>query len=454
MTSQAFHRPGRRHRRSRLRRDGVAVLLTGLVVLQAVTPASADDLDNRRAATQSQLDAAQAQQAELSASLEDLEGQVATTGQQLVDLQGQLPAAQAAVTAATAEAARTQREATLATARLTAAQLQQTELTTTIENDTATAAAVRASVVRTARAADQGDSDLAQLSVLLGSTSTEDFMSGYAQTSTALDVQTRTLNRLDGLNAGNQSASTRLTAVGTKITELKDAADAAAADAATAQAEAEAAQAALVELTDQVTAQQASLESQRADVEAQLAAADASAAQLSSDLAAIIAEQRARPAQPAAAPAPPQSPGGSPGTARSGATFANPTVHNPMVVTSEYGMRMQPVLHIVRLHAGLDLRSYCGEAIYAGRAGTVQWAKYRNGYGNQVMIDHGWVDGKSLMSSYSHLTRWVVSAGQNVSAGQVVGYAGTTGGVSTACHLHFEVYVNGSTVPPRPYLGL
>lgn len=416
-------------------------------MLQAV-PAGADDLDNRRAAAQSQLDAARAQQAELSASLEGLEGQVAATGQQLVELQGQLPAAQAAVTAATAEAVRTQREAELTAARLSGAQQQQADLTSIIETDTAQAAEIRAAVVRMARSADQGGSDLAELTVLLGSTSTEDFMSGYAQTTTALDVQTRTLNQLDGLNAGNQSANNRLTAVESKISDLKDAADQAATDAAAAQEAAEAAQAALEELTTQVSAQQASLEDQAADIEAQLAAADASAAQLSGDLASIIAEQQARPTPPAAAPAPP------PQSTASGATFANPTVHRPMVVTSEYGMRLQPVLKIYRLHAGIDLRSRCNETVYAARSGTVQWAKYRSGYGNQVMVDHGWVNGRSLMSSYSHLNRTAVGAGQYVEAGQVVGYAGATGGVSTACHLHFEVYIGGSTVNPRPYLGL
>ena len=426
----------------------VAGLVAGLVVLQAVTvPAGADDLDNRRAATQSRLDTARAQQAELSASLEGLEGQVAATGQRLVELQGQLPAAQAAVAAAAAEAVRTQREAELTAARLSGARQQQAELVATIEADTAQAVAVRTAVVRMARSADQGSSDLAGFTVLLDATSVEDFMSGYAQTTTALDVQTRTLNRLDSLNAGNQAANNRLTAVESKISDLKAAADQAAADAVAAQAAAEAAQAALEELTTQVAAQQVSLEGQAADVEAQLAAADASAAQLSSDLAAIIAEQRARPTPPPAAPAPP------PQSAPSGATFANPTIYRPMVVTSEYGMRMQPVLKIYRLHAGIDLRSRCNEPIYAGRGGTVLWSKYRNGWGNQVAIDHGWVNGKSLVSSYSHLTRWVVGAGQSVSTGQLIGYAGTTG-ASAACHLHFEVYVGGSAVNPRSYLGL
>ncbi len=116
-------------------------------------------------------------------------------------------------------------------------------------------------------------------------------------------------------------------------------------------------------------------------------------------------------------------------------------------------MRLHPTLGYVRLHAGIDLRTYCGTPVYAGKAGTVQWAKMRGGFGNQVMVDHGYVGGNSLMSSYNHLTRFVVGAGQHVERGQLVGYSGNTG-TSAACHLHFEVYVNGTTTNPRPLLGL
>jgi murein DD-endopeptidase MepM/ murein hydrolase activator NlpD len=57
------------------------------------------------------------------------------------------------------------------------------------------------------------------------------------------------------------------------------------------------------------------------------------------------------------------------------------------------------------------------------------------------------------MTSSNHLTRSVVSAGQAVARGQLIGYLGNTG-LSGACHLHFEVYVGGGTVDPAPLLGL
>ena len=58
------------------------------------------------------------------------------------------------------------------------------------------------------------------------------------------------------------------------------------------------------------------------------------------------------------------------------------------------------------------------------------------------------------MTAYNHLNTFAVSTGQAVRAGQLIGYAGMTGGVSRGCHLDFQVYINGTTVNPAPYLGL
>jgi murein DD-endopeptidase MepM/ murein hydrolase activator NlpD len=77
-------------------------------------------------------------------------------------------------------------------------------------------------------------------------------------------------------------------------------------------------------------------------------------------------------------------------------------------------------------------------------------AGWVGGFGNQVLIDHGRVSGKSLATSYNHLSRIVVHHG-HVSRGQLIAYSGTTG-LSTGCHLHFEVYVNGVHVNPMNWL--
>jgi murein DD-endopeptidase MepM/ murein hydrolase activator NlpD len=98
-------------------------------------------------------------------------------------------------------------------------------------------------------------------------------------------------------------------------------------------------------------------------------------------------------------------------------------------------------------HPGIDLHASYGDPIYACRAGTVVSAGWEGGYGNAVVIDHG----GGMATLYAHQSRMAVSAGQQVSAGQVIGYIGSTGD-STGPHLHFEVRINGNPVDPAPYL--
>ena len=117
-------------------------------------------------------------------------------------------------------------------------------------------------------------------------------------------------------------------------------------------------------------------------------------------------------------------------------------------LTSPFGMRKHPVLGYNRMHNGIDMACAQGTPIYATRAGTVTTASYQaGGAGNYVSINHG--DG--FASIYMHMTHYVVSAGQSVSQGQVIGYVGSTG-ISTGPHLHFGVSYAGTYVNPLAYI--
>jgi murein DD-endopeptidase MepM/ murein hydrolase activator NlpD len=113
-------------------------------------------------------------------------------------------------------------------------------------------------------------------------------------------------------------------------------------------------------------------------------------------------------------------------------------------VTSEYGMRVNPVTGAYRLHAGIDLGAPGGSPIYAARGGTVISAGWNDGYGNYTIIDHG----NGIRTAYAHQSRMAVHAGQAVAQGQVIGNVGTTGN-STGNHLHFEYMKNGQRLNPR-----
>ncbi len=120
-------------------------------------------------------------------------------------------------------------------------------------------------------------------------------------------------------------------------------------------------------------------------------------------------------------------------------------------ITSPYGMRLHPILHIWKLHDGTDFGAACGTPVYAAASGTVVSEYYDDAYGNRVTISHGNVNGVSLATSYNHLTSFVAGSGEHVERGELIAYSGTTGW-STGCHLHFMVYENGSTVDPMTWL--
>ena len=123
-------------------------------------------------------------------------------------------------------------------------------------------------------------------------------------------------------------------------------------------------------------------------------------------------------------------------------------------VTSPFSNRINPILGTSELHDGLDIGAPCGSPVRAAWAGTISYAAPMSGFGNRVEVDHGEMEGRHRSSSYNHLADesvGLVHVGDHVEAGQVIAYVGTTG-LSTGCHLHFSVYLDGSAVDPAPYL--
>jgi murein DD-endopeptidase MepM/ murein hydrolase activator NlpD len=122
-------------------------------------------------------------------------------------------------------------------------------------------------------------------------------------------------------------------------------------------------------------------------------------------------------------------------------------------VSSEFGFRFDPVMQRYQLHAGIDFAANCGTPVHAAADGDVIMAtpeSQSGGYGNRLVIDHGFLRGVDLTTTYNHLTSFVVTGG-HVARGQVVAYSGTTG-FSTGCHLHFETRQDGTPVNPRNWL--
>ena len=118
--------------------------------------------------------------------------------------------------------------------------------------------------------------------------------------------------------------------------------------------------------------------------------------------------------------------------------------------SSPFGYRVHPIYGDWRFHYGVDLSAPQGTPIVATRGGQVTTATYEaGGAGYYVSINH--LDG--FVTRYMHMTHFIVSPGEYVAAGQVIGYCGSTG-ASTGPHLHFSVYYNGVAVNPALYINI
>ena len=111
------------------------------------------------------------------------------------------------------------------------------------------------------------------------------------------------------------------------------------------------------------------------------------------------------------------------------------------------GSRFHPILHKFTAHEGIDVHAQEGTPILAAADGVVKASGKNGGYGNRVVVDHGY--GYSTL--YGHASELLVKVGQRVSRGDVIAQVGSTG-LATAPHLHYEVHVRGTPVNPMDYV--
>lgn len=120
----------------------------------------------------------------------------------------------------------------------------------------------------------------------------------------------------------------------------------------------------------------------------------------------------------------------------------------PVYITSVFGSRLHPILGTERDHQGLDLGAKAGQSVMASARGVVVRAGWAGGHGNQVVLQH---EG-NVTTRYSHLSRILVTVGEEVQQGDEVGEAGKTG-LATGVHLHFELWRDGEPVDPLDEMG-
>jgi len=253
---------------------------------------------------------------------------------------------------------------------------------------------------------------------------------------------------LKQLSAATQAVETERADLEQQKLDLQQTED----DLAVEQAELETKRAKADTLITQMQAEYASLSDEFLAAEADEAAVREQIKKTETDYFNALAKEQAAAAAAAAAANKPSSGSNSSSSSSSGGAssggFVFPLAYSTGV-TCAYGPRVHPINGNKSFHYGVDLAAGMNTEIYATKSGTVTGATYGEANGYYVTINHG--DGYS--SIYAHMTNYVVSVGDSVKQGQLIGYVGTTGW-STGPHLHFEILYNGSNVNPMNYISL
>jgi len=461
------------HSRARLLRLGFGLLAVLLALVMLGTPVAVAD---SKSDYQQRLEDANRRQEQLRSELEGTDERLAETYLALEEATERLPQAEADLAAAENELAAAQRTEQLVADRLEVAQNELEGLAEDLAASVAVIEATRASIGELARSTYRGGTSLSSLHVVLDAGSSQEFIQQTALTDRAVRNQTQVISELETNAAVNRNREARQEAVRERVDELHREAEAAVTRADQARAQAQQYADEIRELRNEKEALAEELELHRVELQEDFETMQRDAQRLADRIAEIEAEERrqqraeeerrrreaaeraaeraardnARPTSP-----PANSGGGGGGSGGGGGGGGGSSglitpVPAPVFVTSPFGMRMHPLLGYRWMHEGVDLRSRCGEAQVAAAGGTVTAtipAPGNASHGNQVIINHGRIGQHNYVTVTNHLSRFAVRAGQRVSQGQVVGYTGATGNV-TGCHVHFEVWRNGSAIDP------
>ena len=456
--------PAGRRRGARTAVAWLAAVLALALAMPFSGTAAADELEERKAA----LDAAQQQ---VQSEYEYLDADIARTVAELALLRDQLPARQEALTAAEGRVDTAAAKVADLRDRLSLAQETRTSLTQQIERDAQAMTEAERKVGQIASQAYKNGGMPSSLSLMLGADGAENLSGSMGLAEHALRNQNAALARLSEQNATNLNSEARLAAVEEEITDLENQASAALAAEEEARNEAAAEKEKLDGLIGETETLNNQLEEQKPAIQARLSNIQAQQQQVTNDIAERqrrqleearraaeeaarrAAEEAARNGQGGVAPQAPVAP-----SAPSSFGLRHP-VSAP--VSSGFGWRATPPGTIDflgnggYLHSGLDYAATCGTPVYAPAAGEVWRADQGQGEmigsGNRVVLNHGVMGTNVLATNYFHLSSFVVSVGQYVQSGQLIGYVGNTGN-SAGCHLHFETMLNGNLVDPMGLL--
>lgn len=439
------------------RRAGVRTLVAAAVTLTltcgVASAAVADTLSDRHAALKRSIAGARAEVNQSTAALQAASDALEASMRQLDEARATLEATRAELATARALDAEVAGRLAHEQQELRRAQAATAKAIADVE-------AQQRLIAQAAREAYQGRPELSGIVVVLGGRTPAELSQRIQWDTTIFNTTAHRMDELTVLQARQQEAERVQAAAEAAVAAEK-------AKAAENVARIERLEGAALAQQGDVTALVERNEQFQREAQAALAADNAEYAKLAADEASVASELGQRAAQQLAS-----------GAARddvarlvaSGVVSTNPATY-PLVATgpqmmlsprglirpvnarngSPFGPRLHPILKYTRMHNGTDFGAACGTPLYAAQSGTVVKAGPQGGFGNYVVVDHGVIGGESIMTGYAHMQSIAVRAGQRVELGQSLGAVGTTG-LSTGCHLHLQVYRNGTPVDPMTWV--
>ena len=414
-----------------------------------VSPASAEGSKDDKIAERAEVDQ---QLEDLRIQLDDVNEELADTYLALAETELLIPEAQQDLEDAQAALEEAQEEDRAIGERLTDAEDEERRLSGEVEEGQQEVDRSDDELATVALSAYKGGGLPSPAAVYVGNRSPQDAVDRSMNYRLTMASQGTRLDSLRTDQSVTENSAERLTAVREEIKQLKI--DAAEALERTRVAEQKATEAKeeLDSLYETQKTQRDALETKKTKYEGDQKTLETRSSTLDEEIEELARQEREREEKAKAKAEQNKSSGGGnapvAGSANTGGGWVYPVDAR---LNSNFGWRVHPIYGTRKLHAGVDFPVACGVPVGAAHSGRVIATTHNSGAGNKLILSHGVMNGHLVTTSYHHLQGFAKSVGDQVSAGDKIGYVGTTGS-STGCHLHFETHEDGNAVNPAKFL--
>lgn len=424
-----------------------AILAAGMLTGPVVSPASAEGSKDDKIAERAEVDQ---QLEDLRIELNDVNDDLADTYLALAETELLIPQAQQDLEDARVALGEAQEEDRKVGERLTEAEEEERRLSGEVETGQEEVDRSDDELATVALSAYKGGGMPSPSSVYVGNSSPQDAVDRSMNYRLTMASQGTRLDSLRTDQSVTENSAERLSAVREEIKQLKIDAEDALERTHVAEEEATEAKNELDALYETQKTQRDDLEAKKTKYEGDQKSLETRSSTLDDEIEELAEQEREREERLKAQQQQKSSGGSAPvaGSANTGGGWVYPVNAR---LNSNFGWRVHPIYGTKKLHAGVDFPVACGVPVGAAHSGRVIARTYNSGAGNKLIVSHGIMNGRLVTTSYHHLQGFAKPVGAQVSAGETVGYVGTTGS-STGCHLHFETHEDGNAVNPAKYL--